>query len=186
MQPLQFLLMGFQNLISFHGLAGIGSGSAPLAQCVDLASQPGQTQQWRHCKHLIIDEISMVDSTYFDKLEAVARAVRKKENILFGGIQLILSGDFLQLPPVTKQQGPKKFCFQVKNYDPLTFHPKTGQSDFIQATVMRFYATFDFLLQLFQAESWSECVETTIELKHVFRQKDPLFISILQNVRVGR
>ena len=63
----------------------------------------------------------------------VARAVRKKENIPFGGIQLILSGDFLQLPPVTKQQGPKKFCFQVKNFDPLTFHPKTGQSDFIQA-----------------------------------------------------
>ena len=167
-------------------MTGIGSGSAPLAQCVDLASRPGRAQQWRRCKHLIIDEISMVDSTYFDKLEAVARPVRKKQNIPFGGIQLILSGDFLQLPPVTKQQGPKKFCFQVKNYDPLTFHPKTGQSDFIQATVMRFYSTFDFLLQLFQAESWSECVETTIELKHVFRQKDPLFISILQNVRVGR
>ena len=110
-------------------MTGIGSGSAPLAQCVDLASRPGRAQQWRCCKHLIIDEISMVESTYFDKLEAVARAVRKKENIPFGGIQLILSGDFLQLPPVTKQQGPKKFCFQVKNYDPLTFHPKTGQSD---------------------------------------------------------
>jgi len=55
----------------------------------------------------------MVDSTYFDKLEAVARAVRNKE-IPFGGIQLILSGDFLQLPPVTKQPGTKKFCFQVK------------------------------------------------------------------------
>jgi len=37
-----------------------------------------------------------------------------------------------------------------------------------------------------QAESWSDCIDTTIELKHVFRQKDPLFISILQNVRVGR
>ena len=62
---------------------------------------------------MVIDEISMVDSTYFDKLEAVARVVRKKE-IPFGGIQLILSGDFLQLPPVTKQPGTKKFCFQVK------------------------------------------------------------------------
>ena len=94
-------------------LLGIGSGSAPLSQCVELASRPGRAQQWRRCKHLIIDEISMVDSTYFDKLEAVARAVRKKE-IPFGGIQLILSGDFLQLPPVTKQPGTKKFCFQVK------------------------------------------------------------------------
>ena len=115
----------------------------------DLASQPGRAQQWRRCKHLIIDEISMVNTTYFDKLEAVACAVRKKENIPFGGI-LILSGDFLQLPPVTKQQGPKKFCFQVKNYDPLTFHPKTGQSDFIQATVMRFYSTFDFYCNYFR------------------------------------
>ena len=59
-------------------MTGIGSGSAPLAQCVDLASRPGRAQQWRRCKHLIIDEISMVESTYFDKLEAVARAVRKK------------------------------------------------------------------------------------------------------------
>ena len=94
-------------------MLGIGSGSAPLSQCVELASRPGRAQQWRRCKHLVIDEISMVDSTYFDKLEAVARAVRKKE-IPFGGIQLILSGDFLQLPPVTKQPGTKKFCFQVK------------------------------------------------------------------------
>ena len=96
-------------------MTGIGSGSAPLAQCVDLASRPGRAQQWRRCKHLIIDEISMVDSTYFDKLEAVARAVRKKENIPFDGIQLILSGDFLQLPPVTKQQGStQKVLFSGK------------------------------------------------------------------------
>ena len=55
----------------------------------------------------------MVDSNFFDKLEAVARALRKKE-IPFGGIQLILSGDFLQLPPVVKQAEKKKFCFQVR------------------------------------------------------------------------
>lgn len=93
--------------------AGIGSGSAPLAQCVELASRPGRAQQWRRCKHLIIDEISMIDSAYFDKLEAVARAIRKKE-IPFGGIQLILSGDFLQLPPVAKHLEKRKFCFQVR------------------------------------------------------------------------
>ena len=46
----------------------------------------GRAQQWRRCKHLIIDDISMVDSTYFDKLEAVASAVKEKENIPFGGI----------------------------------------------------------------------------------------------------
>ena len=60
-------------------MTGIGSGSTPLAQCVDKASRPGRAQQWRRCKHLIIDEISMVDSTYFDKLEAVASAVKEKK-----------------------------------------------------------------------------------------------------------
>lgn len=54
----------------------------------------------------------MVESSYFDKLEAVARAVRKKD-CPFGGIQLIVCGDFLQLPPVAKHLEKKKFCFQV-------------------------------------------------------------------------
>lgn len=121
-QPFWFFICSFQLCIEpwlLNGLKsftvlGIGSGSAPLAQCVEQALRPGRAQQWRRCKHLIIDEISMVDYTYFDKLEAVARAVRKKE-IPFGGIQLILSGDFLQLPPVTKEPRTKKFCFQVKS-----------------------------------------------------------------------
>ena len=46
-------------------MTGISSWSVPLAQCADLASQPGRAQQWRSCKHLIIDEISMVNTTYF-------------------------------------------------------------------------------------------------------------------------
>lgn len=44
-----------------------------------------------------------------------SRAVRQR-NKPFGGIQLIICGDFLQLPPVTKGSQPPQFCFQV----PLT------------------------------------------------------------------
>lgn len=40
-------------------------------------------------------------STRLDKLDTIARQVRRKPNLPFGGIQLVLSGDFLQLPPVT-------------------------------------------------------------------------------------
>ena len=54
----------------------------------------------------------MIDAEYFDKLEAVARTVRKND-LPFGGIQVILCGDFLQLPPVAKENETKKFCFQV-------------------------------------------------------------------------
>jgi ATP-dependent DNA helicase PIF1 len=56
-------------------------------------------QWWQRCKILIIDEISMIDADLFEKLEFIARVVRRNANP-FGGIQLVCSGDFFQLPPV--------------------------------------------------------------------------------------
>uniref|UniRef100_A0A3Q2HK39 ATP-dependent DNA helicase PIF1 n=1 Tax=Equus caballus TaxID=9796 RepID=A0A3Q2HK39_HORSE len=100
---------------TLHAFAGIGSGQAPLAQCVALAQRPGVRQGWLNCQRLVIDEISMVEADLFDKLEAVARAVRQ-QNKPFGGIQLIICGDFLQLPPVTKGSQPPQFCFQAKSW----------------------------------------------------------------------
>ena len=47
------------------------------------------------CNVLIIDEVSMVSKKMFDTAENVCRSVRKNENY-FGGMQLILSGDFYQ------------------------------------------------------------------------------------------
>lgn len=52
---------------------GIGSGSAPLQQCIELAQRPRVLQHWTSCQHLIIDEVSMVEAQFFDKLESVAR-----------------------------------------------------------------------------------------------------------------
>ncbi|NXC40810.1 PIF1 helicase, partial [Penelope pileata] len=100
---------------TLHAFAGIGSGKAPLEQCIQLAERPGVRQHWLACQHLIIDEISMVDGKFFDKLEAVARAVRKRDEP-FGGIQLIICGDFLQLPPVCKANEETTFCFQAKSW----------------------------------------------------------------------
>ncbi|XP_065265951.1 ATP-dependent DNA helicase PIF1 [Emys orbicularis] len=100
---------------TLHAFAGIGSGKAPLDQCIELAQRTGVRQHWLSCQHLIIDEISMVEGKLFDKLEAVARAVRKRDDP-FGGIQLIICGDFLQLPPVSKSNEETKFCFQAKSW----------------------------------------------------------------------
>ncbi|CAG5135099.1 unnamed protein product [Candidula unifasciata] len=101
---------------TLHSFAGIGSGKAPLAQCVELASRQKVAQQWRACKHLVIDEISMVDGDLFDKLETVARIIRKSDQP-FGGIQLILCGDFLQLPPVVGPGEKRRFCFQSEAWN---------------------------------------------------------------------
>uniref|UniRef100_A0A671KZQ7 ATP-dependent DNA helicase PIF1 n=1 Tax=Sinocyclocheilus anshuiensis TaxID=1608454 RepID=A0A671KZQ7_9TELE len=100
---------------TLHSFAGVGSGSAPLEQCIELAQRPGVLQHWTSCKHLVIDEISMVEAEFFDKLEAVARSIRRSTEP-FGGIQLIVCGDFLQLPPVTKGKDKANFCFQSRSW----------------------------------------------------------------------
>jgi ATP-dependent DNA helicase PIF1 len=61
---------------------------------------------------LIIDEISMISAKVFDQLEFVCRCLRQN-NKLFGGIQIIVSGDFGQLPPVANENyaDPGHLCF---------------------------------------------------------------------------
>ncbi|XP_077295412.1 pif1 DNA helicase [Arctopsyche grandis] len=101
---------------TLHAFAGIGAGEATIERCVQMASKSAVAQKWKRCKHLIIDEISMVDGKYFEKIEEVARRIRKNEKP-FGGIQLILCGDFLQLPPIAKDKEKKRFCFQTEAWE---------------------------------------------------------------------
>ena len=100
---------------TLHQFAGMGTGGGMVDQCIALASRPHKAERWKRCQCLIIDEVSMIEADFFDKLEAVARAVRRRREA-FGGIQLVLCGDFLQLPPVTKD-GERRYCFQVLQYN---------------------------------------------------------------------
>ncbi len=63
---------------------------------------------------LIIDEISMAKPDYFDKCNLVLQQVREN-NKPFGGIQLLIVGDFLQLPPVLETT----FAFQTATWKKL-------------------------------------------------------------------
>jgi ATP-dependent DNA helicase PIF1 len=56
----------------------------------------------------------MVDGELFDKLDHIAREVRRVP-APFGGIQVIVTGDFFQLPPV-KPTGKSIFAFQAKSW----------------------------------------------------------------------
>jgi ATP-dependent DNA helicase PIF1 len=60
---------------------------------------PENYSAWRNVDILIIDEISMLNKSTFELIEELARATRNSSKP-FGGIQLILSGDFHQLPPI--------------------------------------------------------------------------------------
>lgn len=56
----------------------------------------------------------MVEGDLFDKLARIA-CIMRKNNKPFGGIQLVVCGDFFQLPPVVKS-GQVKFAFEAQKW----------------------------------------------------------------------
>ena len=69
-------------------------------------------------KVLIIDEISMVSPEIFSSIDRILRAFKKNDNP-FGGVQTILSGDFFQLPPISKVVKEKRFAWQSPSWKEL-------------------------------------------------------------------
>lgn len=104
------ILLGGTTL---HSYLGIGLGTASTDSLYGKINRtPYLRSRWNLLHTLVIDEVSMLDPALFDKLELLARLVRRSESP-FGGIQLILSGDFCQLPVVGKEE----FCFESKSWD---------------------------------------------------------------------
>jgi len=68
-------------------------------------------QRWRNVDILVIDEISMMPAAFLDNLDFIAKRARNDRRA-FGGIQLVVCGDFFQLPPVNLIKN--KFCFEAK------------------------------------------------------------------------
>lgn len=85
---------------TIHSWAGIGiHDSLPGSFAEHMAK--GRREIIEKTDVLIIDEISMLHDFRLDMVDEVCRAVRKKDQP-FGGIQVVLSGDFFQLPPVNR------------------------------------------------------------------------------------
>ncbi|KAK9284801.1 hypothetical protein L1049_023978 [Liquidambar formosana] len=73
-------------------------------------------KRWSEVKALVMDEISMIDGELFENIEYIARVVRYEfTDEVWGGIQLVVSGDFLQLPPIVDQRQScgKHFAFEA-------------------------------------------------------------------------
>lgn len=109
--------------------------------------------------HPGFSSVSMVDGHLFEKIASIAARLRKKTDRPFGGIQvnpvfgtasvnvdndpvqLVVTGDFFQLPPVTKGSEQAFFAFEC--------------------------------------DAWKACIEHTVTLTQVFRQKDDSTYSLL-------
>ncbi len=101
---------------------------------------------------LVIDEISMVRADLLDAVDGVLRRC-KKNNLPFGGVQLLMIGDIHQLSPIASEEE------------------------------MRILREYYSSMYFFHSIALNNTQWLTIELKHIYRQKDSKFIALLNNIR---
>lgn len=101
---------------TIHKWAGIGLGreeKKTLAQKV--RGNKKTKDRWLSCRTLVIDEVSMLSAELFDKLNYIAKHIRQ-DSSPFGGIQLVLTGDFFQLPPVVDRSSASPYVFKAESW----------------------------------------------------------------------
>ena len=104
---------------------------------------------------IIIDEISMVRADIIDFIDKVLRVYNRNMREPFGGKQMLLVGDVFQLEPVVKADE--------------------------RELLNRFYPNPFF----FSAHVFDQKELVSIELKKVYRQKDPVFVNVLDHIRTN-
>lgn len=108
--------------ITIHSWAGIGLANLPIDQIVRNVLSPKLSRIRRRIKRaraLAIDEISMISAELFEIIDQVLQAVRANSKPM-GGLQILLFGDFLQLPPISRT-GKFNFCFNSAVWKALNF-----------------------------------------------------------------
>ena len=110
----------------------------------------------REVELIIIDEISMVRADIIDFIDKVLRIYNRNMREPFGGKQLLLVGDIYQLEPVIKEE---------------------------ERQLLRPFYPSNFF---FDARVFKEMQLVSVELRKVYRQKDPLFIELLDHIRTSR
>ena len=146
------LLLSKCNARTIHSWSGIRQGKGDPEKIIsDIFKNKKITKSWKTTDVLIVDEISMMPKHIFELLDTIGRRIRRNLIKPFGGIQLVFTGDFYQLPPVGNGNNSElDFCFES----------------------LKWIETFT--------------IDNHIELITMFRQSDPIFQSILLNIRKGK
>lgn len=109
---------------TLHSWAGIGLANGETDYFINKIKKNKFLKAiWRGTNILVVDEVSMLSLKLFEMLNSIGKAVRGNSKP-FGGIQLIFSGDFFQLPPVGDYSDPdtQRFCFESAEWNNV-FHP---------------------------------------------------------------
>ena len=143
--------------MTIHSWSGIGiKTSLDKYGLSKIASSKHIVKRVRRAKVLIIDEVSMLPPETLSMIDAVCREI-KQSSEPFGGIQIILVGDFFQLPPVMK--------IEVENNAPATL---------IKEPLSRF---------AYDSPAWERANPTICYLTEQYRQDDKDFLALLSAIR---
>lgn len=97
---------------TIHAWSGIGILDELSAEDLDrITSKEQVVKRIERAQVLIIDEISMLSGDVLSMVDRVMREVRR-DSRAFGGVQVIFSGDFFQLPPITRGGRDSTFAFE--------------------------------------------------------------------------
>lgn len=130
--------------------------NTPKSMMANLQMHNKKREMLRAMELLIIDEVSMLRADLLDAIDTVLRNVRRRRDLPFGGVQMLFIGDLLQLPPVVKD----------------------SEREYLN----RYYASPYF----FDACVMRQSGLVYLELNKIYRQSDPAFISLLNNLRDSR
>lgn len=107
--------------MTIHGWSGIGIRESLTPYDLDAMSQrPYLVKRFEKARVLVIDEVSMLHARTLDMVDQVCREFKHSDEP-FGGMQVILSGDFFQLPPITR--GPRQPSLEGIDNDPDAANP---------------------------------------------------------------
>ena len=154
-----------QAIVAPTGVAALNAGAQTihsLFQLPPVILNPEQLEAGRHFSQvvkkltrLVIDEISMVRADVLDAIDRRLRSI-KGSNKPFGGVQVVMVGDFMQLPPVVREED-RLLLEQLGYATPFAFSAHVMHS----LPVAR------------------------ISLDHVYRQTEQDFIDVLGRIRSG-
>lgn len=97
--------------MTLHAWSGIGIADRMTPELLDtIANKEHVVKRLQKAKVLIIDEVSMLSANVLSMVDEVVREVRHAPDLAFGGLQVVLVGDFFQLPPVSRSK--VEFAFE--------------------------------------------------------------------------
>lgn len=152
----------------------------PLDKLMQAAHGTEVSERFDSTDVLVLDEVSMVENLMFERLNCIMKASigEKKGGGAFGGVQVIVTGDFCQLAPVK----PFRHCIGCgwELIPDNKYSPKEHRCENRRCNRDVFY---DIDKWAFRSEAWQECNFKHINLTEIHRQHDKMFISILQRIR---